>query len=115
MSHSPEVWLWDALSAAKAIEKFIGSASAEEFTSDDYMMSAVERKFEIIGEALNNYSKSDAVGAAGLVALPEIVGFRNKIAHGYRQLDPARVFQIAKTKLPHLKAQLEAALVGKGP
>ncbi|MFZ5618049.1 MAG: DUF86 domain-containing protein [Pseudomonadota bacterium] len=115
MSHDPEVWLWDALAAAKAIEKFIGSASAEQYASDDYMMSAVERKFEIIGEALNNYSKADAIGAAAFIALAEIIGFRNRIAHGYRQLDPARVYQIARAKIPQLRAQLEAVLAGKEP
>ncbi len=115
MTHDPNAWLWDALQAAKAIEGFLDGVDGAQYAASDFTMSAVERKFEIIGEALNNYAKADPDGAARMADLPEIVAFRNKIIHGYRQIKPERVFQIAKTRLPRLKMQLETALAGKAP
>ena len=115
MLRDVEVWLWDELKAAEAIEDFMGKAQADEFAANDFLMSAVERKFEIIGEALNNYSKVDPEGATNIAGLSEIVAFRNRIIHGYRHLDPHRVCQIAKSKLPRLKLQLSAALAGLVP
>jgi len=51
------------------------------------LRSAVERQFEIIGEALGTLARIDATIAARNPELRDIVAFRNILIHGYAILD----------------------------
>ena len=44
--------LWDALQAADRIGRFIANKQFEDYCADEQLRSAVERQFEIAGEAL---------------------------------------------------------------
>jgi uncharacterized protein with HEPN domain len=79
--------------------------------------SAVERKFQIIGEALNLLSKADAALAASIPDLAQIVAFRNVLIHGYAVVEHPRVWRIIRESLPPLRARYERcrALVGIEP
>ena len=52
MPHEPQKLLQDILDAARAIESFAQDRSLDDYRSDLMLRSAVERQFEIIGEAL---------------------------------------------------------------
>ncbi len=41
---------------------------------------------------------------------PRIVALRNRIIHGYDSVDPELVWDLAKSKVPALLAQLETVL-----
>lgn len=66
------------------------------------LRSAVERQFEIIGEALNQLSKVDTELAVQIPDLSRIVGFRNILIHGYAMIDNGLVWQILTEVLPGL-------------
>jgi uncharacterized protein with HEPN domain len=51
MKRNYKLYLKDILEAMVSIEKFVEGMSFEEFRGDDKTVSAVIRKFEIIGEA----------------------------------------------------------------
>jgi uncharacterized protein with HEPN domain len=51
--------LQDALEAITAIEGFLSKQSVEDVLSSDILQVAVERKFEIIGEALKKAADAD--------------------------------------------------------
>ena len=53
-----------------------------EFDTDPMLRSAVERQFEIIGEALGTLARVDATIAARIPVLRDIVAFRNILIHG---------------------------------
>lgn len=74
------------------------------------LRSGVERQLEIVGKALNRLSKVDPDLAARIPQLRSVVGFRNVIAHGYRELDDGIVWSIANDKLPELRERLQALL-----
>ena len=65
-----------------------------EFDTDLMLRSAVERQFEIIGEALGTLARVDATIAARIPVLRDIVAFRNILIHGYAILDRARVWRV---------------------
>jgi uncharacterized protein with HEPN domain len=54
----PRSYLWDVLDAAKAIANFVSDLDAETYEASELVHSAVERKFEIIGEVPNLLSKT---------------------------------------------------------
>jgi uncharacterized protein with HEPN domain len=44
----------DILSAIERVQSYVGEKSFEEFSGNDLLMAAVERKFIIIGEAVRH-------------------------------------------------------------
>jgi uncharacterized protein with HEPN domain len=79
--------LWDAEQAAERVARFTAAKTLVEYEADDYLRSAVERQFEIVGEALNQLSRLDQGTAATIAELPRIVAFRNVLIHGYASAD----------------------------
>ena len=53
MQRDVEKHLIDILEAANDIQQFVSGRAFDDYHSDRMLKAAVERKFEIIGEALN--------------------------------------------------------------
>jgi uncharacterized protein with HEPN domain len=53
MERDPRAFLWDVQQAVIAIQQFIHGMDAASYADSILVRSAVERQFEIIGEALN--------------------------------------------------------------
>jgi uncharacterized protein with HEPN domain len=69
--------MWDAHEAARGIADMTAGKSFADFNSDLVLRSAVERQFEILGEALGQLARLDAALAAKIPDLRQIVAFRN--------------------------------------
>jgi uncharacterized protein with HEPN domain len=106
MPRDARTYLWDALHAANLIVGFVTDQSFADYQGDDLVRSAVERQFEVIGEALNQLSRADPDIAAEIEDLPRLVAFRNILIHGYAIVDDALVWDAATRKLPGLRALL---------
>lgn len=74
------------------------------------LRAAVEREFEVIGEALAQLHKTDPSLASRITDLRRIVNFRNLLIHGYADVDDKLVWNIVETKLPTLKREIESLL-----
>jgi len=53
MQHDPRAFLWDVRESALAIQSFVAELNSNTYASNSMAQAACERKFEIIGEALN--------------------------------------------------------------
>ena len=104
--------LEDARLAGERILRFTSGRSRDEFLQDELLRSAVERQFEIIGEALNRLRRLDATTASALSDLPRIVAFRNILAHGYSVVDPNIVWDVVEMGLPRLMDEVTGLLYG---
>lgn len=102
--------LQDVLDSAEEIRTYIGDMDFAVFLNDNLVRSAVERKFEVIGEALNRLQRSDPEVFELITDAQRIIDFRNILAHGYDVIDPAIVWDIIKNHLPSLKKQTENLL-----
>ena len=102
MLHSPEKLLADILAAAAAIERFSHGKSRHDYGRDLMLRSAVERQFEILGEAIRRLYALDPTMTAKISEHRRIIAFRNIIAHGYDGLDDDVVWQGVVEKLPIL-------------
>ena len=87
MRRDPRSFLWDVREAADAIKQFTQGRRFDDYATDLMLRSAVERQFEIIGEALSQLTRVDEVLAARIPELRQIIGFRNALIHGYDQID----------------------------
>ncbi|MCZ7664072.1 MAG: DUF86 domain-containing protein [Thermoleophilia bacterium] len=74
------------------------------------LRSAIERQLEIVGEALNQLSKVDPSVTVGLPDVPRVVAFRNRLIHGYADIDHRLVWSIARDELPILRDAVEQLL-----
>jgi uncharacterized protein with HEPN domain len=110
LKRDSKVFLWDAREAVNAIAAMTEERTFDEFSSDLMLRSAVERQFEIVGEALAQLARLDAALAAKVPELHKIVAFRNILIHGYRMIDRARVWQTVREDLPDLRAALNKLL-----
>jgi uncharacterized protein with HEPN domain len=110
MRPDPRKYLWDALRAAERLSRFAHGKSFADYQADELLKSAVERQFEIIGEALNQLSKLSPELAEQIPELPRIVAFRNILIHGYAMVDDALVWQVLIDKRPVLDQALRKLL-----
>jgi len=108
MPRDPRTYLWDAIHAASLIGRFVDGLRFEDYQASDLVRSAVERQFEIIGEALNQLSRVDPALATQINDVPRLVAFRNILIHEYAVVDDAVVWDAATRKLPQLRATLVA-------
>lgn len=106
--------LRNVLAACQAIERFTGGASFEAYLASLYMRSAVERQFEIVGEALNRAAQADEALQDKIPELRQVVGLRNRLIHGYDSVDDEIVWDAIQTKLPVLNERVSALLVEAG-
>ncbi len=102
--------LWDAQQAAERVARFTAEKFFADYEADDYLRSAVERQFEIVGEALNQLSRLDPATAATIAELPRIVAFRNVLIHGYASVDNRIVWGVIEGSLHSLRASLSRLL-----
>ncbi len=110
MRRDPKSLLWDARDAATAIAVMTAGKSFADFDSDLVLRSAVERQFEILGEALGQLARLDPMLAARIPDLRQIVAFRNVLIHGYALIDRARVWRAVQDDLPVLRATVDDLL-----
>ena len=96
----------DAISACKAILAFTEGISLDVYSADLLMRSAVERQFEILGEALNRADALDDGMIQNLPDLPRIVGMRNRIIHGYDSVDDEIIWDAVQHYVPKLLKDL---------
>lgn len=107
--------LWDALDAARFAHSIFETSNRSAFSADWILQSAVERKIEIIGEALNRLRRTDAEVAARIPHLQEAIATRNVIAHQYANVDYERVWDMLEADVPDLIVVLESLLTEFGP
>ena len=115
MRPDPRVLLADIDRAGADIARFTEGMDSGAYVGDALTQAAVERKFEIIGEALNRLQKVDPELADRIPRLRPIIDFRNLLIHGYASVMPERVWDYAENHLPELRRIVQALLAKLGP
>jgi len=108
------VYLWDMLSAAQGIVSSLGGISFAQYTADENLRLATERRIEIIGEAARRVS-ADLKEANPQIPWRLIVDQRNVLIHAYDEIEDERIWQLAAQDIPRLIEQLTALLPAQAP
>lgn len=82
----------------------------DDYAADFMLRSAVERQFEIIGEALRRLEKAAPDLALRLPERSKAITFRNILIHGYDLIDHRIVWSVIHESLPALRVRLVALL-----
>ena len=100
----------DVRDAAAFIWQVTDGKTLEAYGADRLLRQAVERNFEIIGEAISRLARVDPDIAARIGDHPQIIAFRNVLIHGYDLINDAQVWQVITHDLPRLEQQVSELL-----
>ena len=115
MPRDPRILLADIERAAADIANFIEGMTRHDYTKDNRTQAAVERKFEVIGEALNRLHADHPELARRIPQLRRVIDFRNLLSHGYDQVLTERVWNYAEQNLPALLQIVQNLLAQSEP
>ena len=104
--------LEDIRNAADFVKSATDGVALQQFQQNRLLRQAVERNFEIIGEAMRRLEKDDPSTAARITDYRRIIAFRNVLIHGYDVVDPAIVWSAIKDDLEPLLVDVKALLKG---
>ena len=100
MPHNPCKLLDDMRPAAEFLLTVTAGRTVDDYRADEVLRTLVERKFEIIGEALNRLAKAAPGSVAQIPDHRQIISFRNILIHGYDVVDEEVVWKIVRQDLP---------------
>jgi len=103
-------FLYDIHRAALLVREFTLDQKLTDYTRDSMMRAAVEREFEIIGEAMKQLARIDSPVISRISDYQRIISFRNVLIHNYADVDSRLVWDVVVTKLPILIHEVEALL-----
>lgn len=105
-------FLLDIVELIETTERHRPETEAE-LLADEVLLTAIIHWVQTIGEAANGVSESLRADHPE-VPWREIVDMRNLLAHGYRYVDPAIVWQVVVRDLPGLKDEIQGIVDGLG-
>ncbi len=105
MDNSTKKLLFDIITAISNIEKYIGNERIfNQYEENSMLQDAVERNIEIIGEAMSRLLKIEP--EINITNSRRIVDARNKIIHGYDEIENVQIWGIIINHLPTLKIEV---------
>lgn len=99
--------LLDIQTSATDIQLYTTGMDETDYIKNQVVRRAVEREFEIIGEALRRISASFPEVAARITGASQIISFRNVLAHGYDVVEDTIVWSILQKRLPTLLVEVQ--------
>lgn len=111
-TYGPRVLLEQMLEAASRATSFVDGMEKTDFLDDVRTQQAVAMSLINIGEMASRIERDHPGFHLDHPDLPwsKMIGIRNRIAHGYFELDFGVVWETVLTDLPELKDRLSAIL-----
>jgi uncharacterized protein with HEPN domain len=109
MQSDDRVRLQHMLDASQEARAFSHGHSRNNLHSDRMLLLALVKCIEIIGEAASKASEDVCAGAPD-VPWPNIVAMRNRLIHGYFDINPDIVWRTVDEEIPQLIGPLQRLL-----
>ena len=102
-------FLYDIKESIESIENYLGTKREFSiYNSNKMLRRAIEREFEIIGEAMNRIDKIDS--EINISSKRQIINMRNRVIHGYDKTDNEIICGVIIRHLPKLKSEIDELL-----
>ncbi len=106
MPRDLRAYLWDIQQASDEILLFTLNKTFEDYENERILQAAVEREFEIIGEALTQIAHLFPLDVVRITHYKRFIGFRNILIHRYSTIADEIVWGTIELDLPTLKSQV---------
>ena len=106
MQRDDNAYLMDMLLAAQDAARFVTGLTFSQFEKSRLHQYAVLKAIEVIGEAATRVSAETKKNQPE-VPWSEIIGMRNRLVHGYFEVNLKRVWDTVQNDLPALIDQVE--------
>ena len=103
-------YLYDIQRAARLLREFSDGKTFVDYEGDAMLRSAVERQFEVIGEAMAQLARTDGPVVDRISQYQRIIAFRNVLIHGYADVDNRLVWDVLETRLSVLRREIDELL-----
>ena len=114
MKKRDDLFLREIELRAEKISAHLKKLSLERFLKSDLHRSAIVRELEVIGEAANRVS-SETQEQFKEIPWKQMIGMRNRLIHGYFDVDYSIVWEVAKTEIPKLIKPIGKAILLTSP
>lgn len=109
MNDNIKKYLTDILTSIDSIEEYLeNKRDFNQFMSKKLIQRAIEREFEIIGEASTRVLKLDT--NIPISHIKRIISLRNRVIHDYGNVDYVILWRIITNDLVILKSEIENLL-----
>ena len=105
MENEIKKYLFDIKESIESIENYLGDKrNYSVYLENKMLRRAIEREFEIIGEAMNRIDRLHAT--IEISSKRQIIDMRNRVIHGYDKIDNEIVWGTIVRHLPSLKTEI---------
>ncbi len=109
MDNEIKKYLFDIQESIDSIQKYLGDKrDFKVYMADKMLRRAVEREFEIVGEAMSRIEKLDST--IEISGKRQIISMRNRVIHGYDKIDNEIIWGTIIRHLPNLKLEIDNLL-----
>jgi uncharacterized protein with HEPN domain len=109
MDNEIKKYLFDIQESIDSIQKYLGDKrDFKVYMADKMLRRAVEREFEIIGEAMSRLEKLDST--IEISGKRQMISMRNRVIHGYDKIDNEIIWGTIVRHLPTLKLEIDNLL-----
>lgn len=113
MRDEDRVRIQHMIDSIESIQRFVKGREEKDLGSDEMLLFAIVRAIEILGEAAGKIG-DDTRTRAPSVPWSAIVAMRNRLIHGYFDIDTEIVWKTVTIELPAIEPALRA-LLGEVP
>lgn len=113
MRRDDDAYLLDMLLAAREAVTLAGGLTFEAFKQNRMAQLAIFKAVETVGEAASRIDASTRA-AHPEIPWPGIVSMRNRLVHGYFNINLVRVWDTVERDIPRLIPQLERLVPPEG-
>jgi uncharacterized protein with HEPN domain len=109
MNNKEKIWFEHILFSAEKAISFADGRSKDELHTNDMLYFAILKAVEIIGEAASRISQ-ETMNEYPDIPWRNIVAMRNRLVHGYFDVDYDILWAVVKERLPELVEEIKRIL-----